>query len=334
MGVNGSNLRRRIGEIMTQRIAGRLSSVKKLLLAGAALLALIGPVLIGVESGPCLRAQSQAASFGKPSGPKFEVASVKPSLDLETAVSKGLAPHVGIKIDAARVDIGYWSIKQLIMRAYGLPSYQVSGPDWMDSLRFDVAAKFPEGAAEDQLPGMLQWLLVERFGLVAHGATKDLPAFALVVGKDGPKMKPAAPDADAPAGPPSKDAGDANRVKNVGRTLDGLFGDGKPFGAAMTFNSGRLHMEFAKMPMDALSMIVSSYLREPVIDMTGLDGRYQLTLDFSPADMGGDPSGMASEPSGTSLFSAVQRLGLRLERRKAPTALLVVDHVERVPKEN
>ena len=110
----------------------------------------------------------------------------------------GAGPHVGMKIDAARVDIGYWSIKQLILRAYGLSPSQASGPDWMDSLRFDILAKLPEGATQDQLPEMLQWLLVERFGLVAHGETKDLPGYALVLGKGGPKMKPAVPDADAP----------------------------------------------------------------------------------------------------------------------------------------
>jgi uncharacterized protein (TIGR03435 family) len=330
-GVAGANLKGRIEGIMTQPIGGRLSSARKLLLAAAALLAVMGPVLTGVVSGPRLRAQSQAATFGRPSGPKFEVASVKP-------VSAGPTQHVGIKIDAARVDIGYWSIKQLILRAFGLQPDQVSGPDWMDSLRFDILAKLPEGATRDQLPYMLQWLLVERFGLVAHGETRDVPGFALVVGKDGPKMKPAAPDADAPADQA------ANPIEKVGRTLDSLYGDGKPFGlAAMTYTSSGLHLEFTKMPMDALVQVLASYLRVPVIDRTGLEGKYQVSLDFSRADMsgaseadapGGDAPLVASDPAGTSVFSAVRWLGLRLERRKAPIAVLVVDHLEQVPTEN
>lgn len=334
-GVTGANLKRRIQDIMTQRVGGRLSSARKLLLAGAALLAVIGPVLTGVMVGPRLRAQSQAAAFGKPSGPKFEVASVKAAPDLQTAMRAG---HVGIKIDAARVDIGYWSIKQLILRAYGLSPYQVSGPGWMDSLRFDILAKLPEGATRDQLPEMLQWLLVERFGLVAHGETKDLPAYALVLGKDGPKMKPAAPDADAPADPAS------NPIEKVGRTLDSIWGDGKPFGlTAVTYTSAGLHLEFTKISMDALVQTLASYLRQPVIDMTGLVGKYQITLDFSLADMSGaseanapgaDAPAMASDPSGTSVFSSVRRLGLRLERRQAPIAVLVVDHLEQVPTAN
>jgi uncharacterized protein (TIGR03435 family) len=336
-GVAGANIKARIEGIMTQRIGGQLSSAKKLLLAGAALLAVMGPVLTGVVSGPRLRAQSQAATFGRPSGPKFEVASVKPA-------PAGPTPHVGIKIDAARVDIGYWSIKQLILRAFGLQPYQVSGPGWMDSLRFDILAKLPEGATKDQLHYMLQWLLVERFGLVAHGETKDVPGFALVLGKDGPKMKPAAPDADAPADPASKEAGVANPIDKVGRTLDSLYGDGKAFGlTAMTYTNAGLHLEFTKMPMDALVQALASYLRAPVIDMTGLEGKYQVTLDFSLADVsgareanapGGDAPAMASDPAGTSVFSSVRRLGLRLERREVPSALLVVDQVEQVPTEN
>jgi uncharacterized protein (TIGR03435 family) len=342
-GVTGTNLKSRIERIMTPRIDRRLSSARKFLLAGAALLAVIAPLLTGVLSGPLLHAQSQAATFGKPSGPKFEVASVKPAPDRQTAMSAGLAPHEGIRLDAARVDIGDWSITQLILRAYGLQPCQLSGPQWMNSLRFDIAARFPQGAAGDQLPEMLQWLLAERFDLAAHGETRDLPVFALVVGKGGPKMKPAPPDPDAPADPPSKDAVGPNHSAKLGRTLDSLWGDGKSFGlTAMDRAGGNLHFEFSKLPMDALAQILASYMREPVIDMTGLAGRYRVTLDFSPGYMlsaagntpGSDPSAVATEPTGPSVFSAVQRLGLRLERRKAPIALLVVDRLDSIPKEN
>ncbi len=330
-GVTGANLKRRIEQIMTQGIAGRMSSARKLLLGGAALCALVGPVLTGAISGPRLRAQSQTAILTKPSGPKFEVASIKPV----PIASAGPPAHVGINIDDARVDIGYWSIRQLILRAYGLPSYQLSGPDWMSNLRFDVAAKFPEAATKDQLPQMLQWLLAERFGLVAHNEMKDLPAVALVVGKGGPKMRLAPPDADAPVEPVS-----ANRLKRTGRTLDSLWSYDKPFGlGAMSVTGGVLHGEFKKMPMDALAQILASQMGAPVLDLTGLDGEYQVTLDLplpGASTVANGPGGDSStmEPFGVSVFSAVQRLGLKLEQRKAPIAVLVVDHVERVPTEN
>ena len=320
-GVTGSNLKKRIEEIMTRPIVKPLSSGRRLLMAGTALLAVMGPVFMGVMSGPHLRAQSEAAILVKPAGPKFEVASIKP-VPLSSA---GPPAHVGIKIDAARVDIGYWSIRQLILRAYGLPSYQLTGPDWMNNCRFDVAAKFLDGTTQDQLPQMLQWLLAERFGLVAHSETTDLPAFALVVGKGGPKMRPAAPDADD-----SVELASTNRLERVGRTLDNLWSYDKSFGgAAMSITDGVLHGEFKKMTMDGLAQLLASQMRAPVIDLTGLEGKYQVTLDLPVP--GGDTSTMDAF---TSVFSMVQRLGLKLEQRKARIAVLVVDHVERVPTEN
>jgi uncharacterized protein (TIGR03435 family) len=183
-------------------------------LGGAALLAVAGPVITGMVSGPRLSAQpSSAPIVATPSGPRFEVASIKPA----PITSSGPPAHAGIEIDGARVDIGYWSINQLIYRAYGLPAYQLSGPGWMNNLRFDVVAKFPEGASKDQLPEMLQWLLADRFGLVAHAETRELPGFALVVGKGGPKVKLAEPDPDAATEPASP-----NRLERAGQLLDRL----------------------------------------------------------------------------------------------------------------
>jgi uncharacterized protein (TIGR03435 family) len=168
-------------------------------------------------------------------------------------------------------------VKQLILRAYGIPSYQLWGPEWIDSARFDVLAKLPQGATKDQIPEMLQRLLAERFGLQTHTETRNLPAFALVVAKEG-RMKPAPDDADAPA--PA-----ANRLAQAGRILDALWTE-QPgmngllgvtaFGAA----DGRLHMTFRRLRMDALAQILASHLRQPVLDRTGLTGGYEATLDL------------------------------------------------------
>ena len=330
-GVTGASLKRRIEQIMTQRTGGRLSSTRKLLLGGTAILALAGPVLTGMMSGPRLSAQpSQAAIVAKPSGPKFEVASIKPV----PITNSGPPAHAGIEIDGARVDIGYWSINQLILRAYGLPAYQLSGPGWMNSLRFDVVAKFPEGAAKDQLPEMLQWLLADRFGLVAHAEARELPGFALAIGKGGLKIKAAEPDPDAATEPASP-----NRLERAGRTLDRLWSyDGDSFGVSSSSVAGNvLHVTFKRMPMEALAQILADRLRAPVIDMTGLQGEYQLTLDLplpGASAAAPEPAGeLAPDPLGA-VFSTVERLGLKLEHRKAPIAVLVVDHVERAPTEN
>ncbi|MGH9648534.1 MAG: TIGR03435 family protein, partial [Bryobacteraceae bacterium] len=138
-----------------------------------------------------LHCQAQVITVGPPTGPGFEVASVKPSAPLQAGST---SPHVGIKIDGSRVDIGNWSIKQLIVKAYGLDFYQLVAPDWAESARFDVLAKIPDGATQAQVPQMLQQLLLERFRLAVHTETKDLSGFTLVVAKGGPKMKLGVPD--------------------------------------------------------------------------------------------------------------------------------------------
>jgi uncharacterized protein (TIGR03435 family) len=280
-----------------------------------------------------LGAQPEPIVLGRPAGPRFEVASVKPS-DREEAMRLGR----GIKRDPARIDIRYWSIKQIILRAYGLWPSQLSGPDWVDSQRFDISAKIPVGAKADDLPGMLQWLLLERFGLAAHIEARTMPTFALVLAKGGAKMKPAAADAGAP-----EDRAGLGRIERAGRVLDSLWGDGAELGLkTMSVDGTNVRLEFTRMPMEALVQLLSSYLRMPVSDQTGLGGNYSATLEFSLADTiavaqaesAGSGLDSASAPFGTSLFAMVQRLGLKLEPRKAPVPVLVVDHLERVPTAN
>jgi uncharacterized protein (TIGR03435 family) len=172
---------------------------------------------------------------------------------------------------------------------------------------------------------MLQWLLAERFGLVVHGETRSLPSLALLVAKNGPKIKPAAPDSDAPAQPAP------GRLEKAGRTLDALWSpDPREFGVtAFSATAGNLHAEFARLPMDALAQILASNLNMPVLNATGLEGRYRVTLDLP---LPGAPA--SDEGASPSAQSAVKRFGLKLEPRKAPIAVLVVDRVEWAPTEN
>ena len=264
----------------------------------------------------CTAALLAATAAAQSTDLKFEVASIKPS---------GGTPG-DIKIDPSRIEIPYWSIKQLITRAYGVWPYQVDGPKWINTTRFDIVATFPHGGTRAQLPEMLRSLLADRLGLITHQETRELPAYALVVGKGGPKMRVAAPE-DVPA-----------ETHDTSRILDGMYGSGfglKAFSAA----SGEMHMALAKMPMAALAQIVSSWLGVPVVDRTSLKDNYQATLDFSLADTvaavqtDATAGGVATDPPGTSLFAMIKHLGLALERVKAPVSILVVDHVEQVPRE-
>ena len=250
---------------------------------------------------------------------QFEVASIRPAGDSR---AEGRTPHAGITIDGARVAIGNWSILQLVVRAYDLQPYQLSGPEWMGSQRFDIQAKMPAGGKPNELSRMLRSLLAARFRLAVQTETKTLPGFALTVAKGGVKMKPA-----------SADAGFSKPEDSVS-SLDLLWGSGenRPFGltSLSTAPNGDLRMQFEHLPTPVLAQIVSSYLRAPVIDQTGLQGTYQVMLEFAPAG----PASSTGEFRGTDLFTAVKDLGLNLERRKVPSRMVVVDHLERVPTEN
>jgi uncharacterized protein (TIGR03435 family) len=285
--------------------------------------------------------------------PAFEVASVKPAAPLDRSQMLSGQMHVGMKVDAARVDIGSMSLAELIRVAYRVKAYQVSGPDWMASERFDVLAKLPEGASSAQVPEMLQALLAERFKLTVHRESKEHAVYALVVGKNGPKLKESAPDADAPAA--TNDANPQVRISGRGENTQVTISGGQIGTAHMSMGpNGTMHLEAPKMNMAAFADTLSRFFDRPVVNLTELQGTYQLELDLSMEDlrnaartmglmgpgMGGgrggaqSPADAASDPAGLSIFAAVQQLGLRLEPRKVPIDFVVVDHLEKAPTEN
>jgi uncharacterized protein (TIGR03435 family) len=291
-------------------------------------------------------------------GPAFEVASVKPAAPLDASKVMSGQMHVGMRMDAARVDIGSMSLADLIRVAYRVKPYQVSGPDWMASERFDVLAKLPEGASREQVPEMLQALLAERFKLTVHRESKQDAVYALVVGKSGPKLKESAPDADAPAGGAPIAGYDANpqvRVSGRGENTQVSISGGQIGTAHMSVGpSGTMHLEAPKITMAALADTLSRFFDRPVVDLTELKGNYQVAMDLSMEDLRnaarnfgvmapgvgggragvGQPVDAASDPGGLSIFAAVQQLGLKLEPRKTPIDLIVIDHLEKSPTEN
>src|ERR1035438_9743580 len=124
--------------------------------------------------------------------PEFEVASVKAS----APVTEGQF-NVGVHIDGAMVRCNYLTLRNYLTMAYDVKDYQIIAPDWMATDHFDIVAKLPDGSkGESQLRGMVASLLADRFKLAMHRETKDLPAYALVVGKGGLKIKELPPDPD------------------------------------------------------------------------------------------------------------------------------------------
>jgi uncharacterized protein (TIGR03435 family) len=308
-----------------------------------------------------------AAPVAPVGGWAFEVASIKPAIPLQEQAMSGKM-HVGVNFDKARVDIGAMALTDLIGIAYKVKPHQISGPDWLNVERFDILAKIPEGATKDQMPEMLQALLKERFKLTFHKDLKDHAIYALIVGKGGLKLKESPPDpeppkeGDAPPPPAKEQKGVTtmtvgDQKMEIKQTANG--GAEIKTGAAgkmkMTMVDGHMRMEMEKMTMAGLAEALSRFVDKPVVDMTDIKGNYQLAIELSMEDLqnvaraqgmqipGGGPAGAASnsrpadtiaDPSGSSVFSSVQQMGLKLESRKSPIDTIFIDHVEKTPTEN
>jgi uncharacterized protein (TIGR03435 family) len=283
--------------------------------------------------------------------PSFEVASIKAAAPM---VNGRLMVRMGG--DPGRADFNNVSLRDIIRLAYSVKDYQISGPDWMNSARFDIVAKIPDGAPKDQVPLMWQTLLAERFKLQMHREIKELPMYALVVAKNGPKMKESEIDPNAPAGGgpgfggPSANGGPPSLPPiRIGK-------DGTPQlpaggrGPMMMIGLGRGHVTAKMMGMPGLVDMLARSVDRPVIDQTELKGTYDFTLDYTPDEStrmpmpagiappppgGGEMHGPENPDSGLSLFAALQaQLGLKLEAKKGPVELIVIDRVEKAPTEN
>jgi len=254
--------------------------------------------------------------------PVFDVVSVKPNKS-ESGMVRIMAKPDGYS--ASNV-----SLKMLVQSAYGIREDLISGaPSWADSARFDIDAKVA-GSDVDALKKLspeqrrliLQPLLADRFKLKVHTETKQLPVYELVIAKSGSKLKEANP-------------GDtyANGIKGP----DGAGREGM-------MRMGRGQLTAQAVPMTSLANMLSQQLHRTVLDKTGLTGKYDLELNWTP-DQGSDPmfkgpegsqqrADPAPDSSGPSIFTALQeQLGLKLQSAKGPVETLVIDHVE-MPSEN
>jgi len=242
-----------------------------------------------------------AASACMAAGQEFEVVSVKPNKSLDNGTHS--------RSDQGRLTATNFSLKNLIQTAYGMRDYQVEGPDWLSAERFDIAAKFPEALPNDRekynaaLTAMMQKMLADRFKLEVRRDRKTFPVYGLIVGKSGIKFR------EAP------DKGSHSQSHNN-------------------------HYEGTAVSMATFAEFLARRMDLPVIDMTGLKGLYDLKLDWVPeprqsGENKGDATLVPDSPSGLPLPEAVEKqLGLKLESRKAPIEILIVEHAERVPTEN
>jgi uncharacterized protein (TIGR03435 family) len=242
--------------------------------------------------------------------PRFEAASVKRTdqCTLKNTVDPGM---IALNGDPLKVVLG---------EAFSVKMDQIIGPSWLDADCFVINAKIPLGATKDQLPTMLQALLVERFKLAVHKESRPRPGYALVVDKNGPTLKASDPSPNA-AGPPA---------------------------GQVTF-SGTLQSKGIKgsISMATLARLLSGSVAGPVEDLTGLNGRFDVDISwaldpaferpgaFAIATAEAHPNADLPPAPTADLFAAIREsLGLRLEARKEQVEVVVIDSIERVPTEN
>jgi uncharacterized protein (TIGR03435 family) len=325
-----------------------------------------------------LTALTGIAAFAQ-TKPTFEVATIKPAAPLDqakmiAAMQAGGKMPVGANIGTSQAEYIYMDLKSLIARAYTVKPYQITGPDWLQTTRFDIIAKMPAGVSKTDEPKMLQALLEDRFKLTTHRTNAEHPVLGLVVGKGGPKMKastetpvpidettplkPGELKMDGPDGPVRMkvDMATGSSVMDMGTK-------GK-MSYKMVPATQSIHIELSMVTMTGFADMVTQLFAQigggngrQIVDMTDIKGNYEASLDISLADIiammknagvdipgGGGPgapvagsgAGVAADPSGgaQSMTDAVQSLGLKLESRKAMVEQFIVDHAEKTPTEN
>jgi uncharacterized protein (TIGR03435 family) len=262
---------------------------------------------------------------------EFEVASIKPA-------EIGRIPgqfHMGTKVDGDRVDMGYVSIADLIRMAYGVKLYQVTGPAWLRTGRFDVLAKIPAGTGKDDLPKMLRNLLAERFQLRFHREPVERNVYALVAGKDGAKLLPAIEEKQL--GEPDRILSSNGSVSSFRIGAQRVTRISTPEGDTIRMSpaDGAQHIESDSLSMAQLAQNLTEFLDRPVVDETGIEGNYRIAVDIGRSEMKSAMTlGRGGPPEGTSVFTSIRKLGLRLESRKEPIETLVVDSALQTPTGN
>jgi uncharacterized protein (TIGR03435 family) len=283
---------------------------------------------------------------------EYEVASVKLS---KTSTSNGLF-RMGMRYTDDGVSVENFPLIMLFQNAYGISMDRISGaPDWMNSERYDIEAKIDPARVEefkklspDEMKAarqhMLQDLLADRFKLTLHRETKELAVYNLVIAKGGPKLQETKPeDKTADGGNAKKDgladglaaakgsSGGPSSVSGGGNSGGGKsVAIGSAGGASMSFSRGGTRSTTGRgVAIQNLVATLANACGRPVIDKTGLTGKYDYKLEYAPEDAQAD-----ADSNAPSIYTAVQeQLGLKLESAKGPVEIFVIDHVEK-PSEN
>jgi uncharacterized protein (TIGR03435 family) len=270
-------------------------------------------------------------------GPRFDAASIR----LATLSAAGPVRGARRRANPSRVELLGTTLPQLIRAAHRLEAYQeVTGPEWIRRRYFDVIATLPEGATRDQIPEMLQALLADQLKLVMRRENREQPVCLLSVGKNGPKLKEVPADATP----------EPVITHSDGRML--VVRMNTPHGY-LTYSrlNGTVILEAPKITLPELANTLGKEVKMPVLDRTGLQGFYEVSLFVPGASLrsahavsqGEDGFGLDSalipgiplalEPEGVSIFKSIERIGLKLEKRKVPLEHFIVESAEQNPSD-
>jgi len=264
---------------------------------------------------------------------EFDVASVRPLTAKEAADG---SVTLGLKVDAAQVRIAL-PMRDILAIAYRVKPYQILGPEWMTSERFDINAKIPVGVSPEKMPEMLQSLLNDRFGVRLRREKKEMPVYALLLGKPPLRMRESVinPNEAPPAAVAVTGTGSAAGVSlNLGN------------GSYYSFMGGKF--EAKKVNAAGMAAVLERFTDRPMMDLTELKGTYDFEFNVTPEDSqtlmirAAINAGAQLPPQalrllddgGNPLESAADQLGLKLESRRMPIEILIIDQISKAPTDN
>jgi len=293
---------------MSYGIAVKLSPAKKAALAFAGMASLALPmVAVAAIDAQFASPRSGATISVDPSGPRFEVASIKPAPPVAPELLRLPGTPLGVRMDKAQASFGGMSLSALISYAYGVKLAQISGPEWLTTQRFDIVAKLPEGGSSERVPEMMQGLLAGRFGLKLHRESKEFSVYALVAAKGGIKLTPRPEDFDPRA------HNDQIAISILSLTL--------------------LLEQIVDLPVVDETALQGQYLfPSQAITQAMIAGTTARAQQDAASASGGVPE--ASEPADSGVAALLLPAGMKLEKKKAGLPVLVVESMRRTPTEN
>jgi uncharacterized protein (TIGR03435 family) len=270
--------------------------------------------------------------------PQFEVASIRPFAPAQGQVAAGL------HFDGAQVRGVGLSLRDYLATAYRFKATLISGPDWTATERYDISATLPAGGTKAQVPEMLQALLADRFQVKLHKDKKEASIYALVLTKGPTKLKEVPPDPNE-----DKDNDEPVGMANVATIVAVGNGVSVRYARGASFSVGNNRIEVTKLPLWVFCRNLERYSDRQIVDITGLTGSYTFAVDITAEEymammlrsavirgqnLMPEAQKLLDASSSSALSDELQQVGLKLEPRKAPLDILVIDSALKTPTAN